>query len=45
MKIVISKNDSYSIGSTCSGFIDIPSGDEKALVDAVATIGPVRESS
>merc|ERR1712168_895456 len=30
-----------SIGATCTGYIDIPSGDEDALQDAVATIGPV----
>lgn len=30
-----------NIGSTCSGFVDIESGDEKALRDALATIGPV----
>ena len=30
-----------TIGSTCSGFIDIHSGDEKALMQAVATIGPI----
>jgi len=30
-----------AIGSTCSGFVDIPSGQEDALMEAVATIGPV----
>lgn len=30
-----------SIGSKCSGFIDIVSGDEKALMEAVATMGPI----
>lgn len=30
-----------SIGSTCSGFVDVAQGDEKALKEAVATVGPV----
>ena len=30
-----------NVGSTCSGYVDIPSGDEKALEDAISTIGPV----
>lgn len=30
-----------TIGATCSGFVDITSGDETALQQAVATIGPV----
>jgi cathepsin L len=30
-----------TIGSTCSGFIDVTSGDEQALRDAVAQAGPV----
>ncbi|XP_041089807.1 procathepsin L-like, partial [Polyodon spathula] len=30
-----------SIGATCSGYVDIPSGDENALQEAVATIGPI----
>jgi len=30
-----------TIGSTCSGFVDVTSGDEVALRDAVATIGPI----
>jgi cathepsin L len=30
-----------AIGSTCSGFVDIPSGQEDALKEAVATIGPI----
>lgn len=30
-----------TIGATCSGYIDIESGDEDALKQAVATIGPV----
>ena len=28
-------------GATDSGFVDIPSGDEKKLVEAIATIGPI----
>ena len=30
-----------SIGATCTGYTDIPEGDEDALQDAVASIGPV----
>lgn len=30
-----------TIGATCSGFMDVTSGDEEALKEAVATIGPV----
>jgi len=30
-----------SVGSTCAGYVDIPSGDEDALKEAVATAGPV----
>uniref|UniRef100_W5K2I6 Cathepsin L.1 n=1 Tax=Astyanax mexicanus TaxID=7994 RepID=W5K2I6_ASTMX len=30
-----------SVGATCTGFVDITSGDEKALQEAVATIGPI----
>ncbi|KAL4624174.1 cathepsin L1-like [Arapaima gigas] len=30
-----------NIGATCSGYVDITSGDESALQEAVATIGPV----
>jgi cathepsin L len=30
-----------TVGATCSGFMDIESGDEKALQQAVATVGPV----
>lgn len=30
-----------NIGSTCSGFVDVKSGDELALKSALATVGPV----
>ncbi|XP_062378390.1 procathepsin L-like [Sardina pilchardus] len=30
-----------SVGATCTGFVDITSGDENALQKAVATVGPV----
>ncbi|CAL1272232.1 unnamed protein product [Larinioides sclopetarius] len=30
-----------SIGATCTGFVDIPFGDEEALKTAVATVGPI----
>lgn len=30
-----------SIGATDKGFVDIPSGDEEALMKAIATVGPV----
>ncbi|XP_028675291.1 procathepsin L-like [Erpetoichthys calabaricus] len=30
-----------TIGATCSGYVAIPSGNEKALQTAVATVGPV----
>ena len=30
-----------TIGSTCSGYVDIETGNEDALKEAVATIGPV----
>jgi cathepsin L len=29
------------IGATCTGFVDLPAGDENALTNAVATIGPI----
>ncbi|XP_053488296.1 digestive cysteine proteinase 2 isoform X2 [Ictalurus furcatus] len=30
-----------TVGATCSGYVDIMSGDEKALQEAMASIGPV----
>ncbi|GBM48154.1 Cathepsin L [Araneus ventricosus] len=30
-----------TIGATCKGYVDIPSGDENALKQAVATVGPI----
>lgn len=30
-----------TVGATCSGFVDVPAGQEDALKEAVATIGPV----
>lgn len=30
-----------TVGSTCTGYVDIKNGDEKALKEAVATIGPI----
>lgn len=33
--------DPSKIGATCTGYVDINSGDENALQEAVATIGPV----
>ncbi|XP_028827474.1 cathepsin L1-like isoform X2 [Denticeps clupeoides] len=30
-----------SVGATCSGYVDVTSGDEAALQEAVASIGPV----
>ncbi|MCJ8736601.1 hypothetical protein PDJAM_G00014440 [Pangasius djambal] len=30
-----------TVGATCTGYVDIKSGDEKALQEAVATIGPI----
>lgn len=30
-----------SVGATCTGYTDVPSGDESALQKAVATIGPI----
>ena len=30
-----------SIGATCTGYMDVTSGDENALQEAVATVGPV----
>ncbi|XP_072546265.1 cathepsin L-like [Salminus brasiliensis] len=31
----------YTVGAICSGYVDITSGDEEALQEAVATVGPV----
>jgi len=33
--------NSYNSGATCSGFTNLPSGDEGALQQAVANIGPI----
>ncbi len=30
-----------TVGATCTGYVDVTSGDESALQEAVATIGPV----
>ncbi|KAF8796072.1 Cathepsin L like protein [Argiope bruennichi] len=30
-----------TVGATCKGYVDIPSGDENALKQAVATVGPI----
>ncbi|XP_023698239.1 cathepsin L.1 [Paramormyrops kingsleyae] len=30
-----------AIGATCSGYVDVPEGDEAALQEAVATVGPI----
>lgn len=30
-----------NVGATCTGFVDLPKGDEQKLMEAVATIGPV----
>ncbi|GBM20571.1 Cathepsin L [Araneus ventricosus] len=30
-----------TVGATCRGYVDIPSGDERALKQAVASVGPV----
>lgn len=30
-----------NVGSTCSGFVDVESGNEKSLKEALATVGPV----
>ena len=33
--------DKTKIAATCTGFVDIPTGDEDALKEAVATQGPI----
>ncbi|XP_070697927.1 cathepsin L.1 [Pempheris klunzingeri] len=33
--------NSATIGATCTGYVDVSQGDEQALKEAVATIGPV----
>jgi len=35
------KFNKATIGATCTGFTDLPSGDEDALMQAIATIGPI----
>jgi cathepsin L len=30
-----------NVGATCTGFVDVPEGDEEALRDALASVGPV----
>ena len=30
-----------AIGATCTGFVDLPFGDEEKLKEVVATVGPV----
>jgi len=35
------KFDAANIGATVTGYTDIPSGDETALTNAIATIGPI----
>ncbi|CAL9687210.1 unnamed protein product [Knipowitschia caucasica] len=37
----VCRYDPSNIGAKCTGFVDIPAGDEKALQEAVATVGPV----
>lgn len=33
--------DPANIGATCAGFTDIPTGNEDALTNAIATVGPI----
>lgn len=35
------KFNKQTIGATCTGYVDVPSQDEAALKEAVATVGPV----
>lgn len=30
-----------NVGATCTGYVDVKQGDEDALKEAVATIGPI----
>ena len=41
MKAYFSRYKKSNVGATESGFIDVPSGDERALMEAVAENGPV----
>ncbi|GFW72819.1 cathepsin L [Trichonephila clavipes] len=33
--------DKANIGATCTGYLNVPDGDEEALKQAVATVGPI----
>uniref|UniRef100_A0AAY5EJE0 Cathepsin L.1 n=1 Tax=Electrophorus electricus TaxID=8005 RepID=A0AAY5EJE0_ELEEL len=41
LKTIGTFSQKYSVAATCTGYVDITSGDEDALKEAVATIGPV----